>query len=352
MTPTSLAVRSGARLAPRPDVSRSGRSMMRLTEAITHFLHHLGTERQSSPLTVTDYRTTLGQYVAWLQMTLMQEGVHGVKAKRTHPDDLMHFTADRIRAWQAHLALAGTLEVNTVRKKLHALASFAKFLVRTGAIGRNPMEQVVLPKERTRTTVGMPLDVWQRIMGLALAPREQCMRGLLALVGLRRQELLDVRAHWLHLDLHEPVIVVRGKGDKDREVPVPDSLCPVLTDYLLRTRRIRDELVFQTDDLEPYHPSVINLIVRGWGEAVGWPRLHPHLFRHAYASILEAQHVPPSTIQRWLGHASLTTTSRYLHGDQQAARGRLNAWAAATIKNMAPALPAIVEPDESMGYGW
>lgn len=327
MAGTSALVRLGDRLPVRPEVTRTGRSLMQIQTAAKAFLHHLEHERQTSPLTRTGYEADIGQFLSFLDQTLAVEAVEGVKPKRARANDLAHFTPERIREWQAHLSLKRRHSPGTVRRKLHALASFAKFLVRTGTISRNPMAEVILPRVGTRVRQGMPLEVLDRVMALPLSPRESTMRAVLAEAGLRRQELIDLRVSDLRLGDVRPTLIVRGKGDKERVVPVSALLRESLLDYTLRKGRMGDEHVFLTDQLDPYHPSTINTIVKTWGRAVGWPALHPHKFRHTYATGLIASGTPLDAVQKWLGHASLATTQIYLHSSQSAeALAALEGW--------------------------
>jgi integrase/recombinase XerC len=172
------------------------------------------------------------------------------------------------------------------------------------------------------------LETWQRVLALPLAPREATIRGVLAWAGLRRSEVLELRASDLRLGDVYPTLVVRGKGDKERVLPVPPPLRELLLDYCLRMGRTGRERLFQTDAREPIHPSTLTALVKGWGKAAGMPSLHPHLFRHTYASGLIASGVPIDAVQAWLGHASLATTAAYLHTAQsQSARHALDAWA-------------------------
>jgi site-specific recombinase XerD len=315
---------------------------MRLTDAFEAFLRHLEHERQCSPLTVVAYRADFYQYLAWLDRTLEMERAQGVRRPITRPNDLAHFTTERIRAWQASLSLERRLSPTTVRKKIHALASFTKFLMRTGAIGRNPLDGVTPPKPRGKVRLGIPLETWQRVLALPLAPREATIRGVLAWAGLRRSEVLELRVSDLRLGDVYPTCVVRGKGDKERVVPVPLPLRELLLDYCLRMGRTGRERLFQTDAREPIHPSTLTAWVKGWGQAAGMPSLHPHLFRHTYASGLIASGVPIDAVQAWLGHASLATTAAYLHTAQsQSARHALDGWASAMSPPTSIATPSI-----------
>jgi integrase/recombinase XerC len=298
---------------------------MRLLTTMEAFLRDLEA-RQCSPLTIVAYRADLLQFIAYVDRELQLE--HAVGAKRARAtDDLAQFTPERIRAWQASLSLERKLSATTVRKKLHALASFAKFCVRASVISRSPLDAVVLPKARTRVRQGIPLEVWRRVLALPLSARDATIRGVLAWAGLRRGEVLGLRPVDLRLGDSYPTLCVRGKGDKERVVPVPPPLRDLLLDYCLRTARTGKETLFQTDAGREIAPTLLTQWVKRWGRDVGFPSLHPHLFRHTYASGLIASGVPIDAVQAWLGHASLATTATYLHTAQSvSARAALDGW--------------------------
>ena len=111
-----------------------------------------------------------------------------------------------------------------IRRKLYALSAFAKFLVATGTIGpaQNPLLGVVAPKRRRRIRQGLPLEEWRKVLDLPLSPREHAIRAVLALAGVRREELITLRV--ADVNLEHPArstLRVHGKGDKERLVPVP-----------------------------------------------------------------------------------------------------------------------------------
>jgi site-specific recombinase XerD len=301
---------------------------MKLLDAFDRFLVHLEHERQCAPGTLVAYRTDFLQFLAWLDRTLELERAGGTKRTLVRPNDLGYLTADRVRGWQASCSIERKIGPAAIRRKLHTLRSFGKFLVRTGALGTDPMAGVTAPKKRKRVRAGLPLEVWRRIMLLELPPREQAMRGVLALAGLRREEVLTLTVGAVRLEPGQAVLLVRGKGDKERLVPVPRPLRELLLDYLLRTGKTGPrERLFTTLDGSPIYPSSFNRTVGRWGKAVG-VAVHPHLFRHTYATHLVASGVPIDVVQEWLGHEDLATTAEYLHAaHNRGARAALEGWA-------------------------
>lgn len=317
---------------------------MRLHDAFQTFLLHLEHERQCSPRTIVAYRGDSLQFLAWLDRTVTLETVRGgprPRGARPTANDLALFTTAHLRAWQASLALERKLGPAAVRRKLHAMKSFARFAVRTGALTTNPCDGLMLPKPRRRVRTALPLAAFRRVLALPLPPREATLRGLLAFAGLRKSEVLDLTVRGVRLDPVAPTLLIRGKGDRERVVPIPVPLRELLLDYLLRTGKTGPgEYLFTTDAPagrnRPMHGSRLDRTVKRWGKAVG-VHLYCHLFRHTYATALLLAGVPPDTIADWMGHADLSTVMTYLHTAQSPApRRTLEAWAAAAGYPAAP----------------
>lgn len=307
----------GGSVPAKPAVTRLWRWAMRLSDAFESFLAHMQYERQCAPHTIVAYRTAFLQYLGWLERTMALERAQGVKPPKMRPNDLLHFTTDRIRQWQHSLALERHLTPSTVRKNLAIFNSFARYLMQTGAIGENPMLAVVAPKKRVRRRTGVPPDGWQKILELpGLSSRDQAIRAVLAWAGLRREEVRTLRVESLRLANVPPCLLVRGKGDKERLIEIPECLRAVLFDYTTRLGLIEPtRFLFTTETGELLHPSTLTKMVRTWGERAQLPYLvSPHRLRHTYATGLGMAGVPPHIIQAQMGHSSLATTSLYLHG--------------------------------------
>lgn len=280
-------------------------------QAFEEFLRYLEYERRCSPHTITAYRSDLHQFMAWLDRTMGEESAVGQRKKVVRPDQLGFLTTERVRGWQASLAMERRNDVVTIRRKLHTMQSFVKFLLKTGAITENPLGGVTPPRRPRRVRRGLTEREYLALIHLDLekTPEEAAVRDVLALAGIRREELATLTVECCLLsDPVEPRLFIRGKGNAERYVPVPPRLRARLMDWLLRTGKTGPrELVF------PRAASWLWRRVRAWGAKVGVPGLHPHLFRHAYITHMALAGVPLETVQRWVGHEDLSTTALYLH---------------------------------------
>ena len=270
---------------------------------IEAFDQHLRIERNFSPHTRRAYRSDLLQFAAF------------VGPGR----DPREITAEEVRAFLAdgHARLAPA----TVGRKLASLRSFFAHLVRTGLRGADP--SLGLPGPRQPRGLPRPLSV-DACHALAESrvdpqapPRDRAIVELLYGAGLRVAELcgLDVG----HVDAARGEVRVRGKGSRERVVPLPAKARDAVAALLGERRGAgRDAPLFASlrgrrgappRRLDPR--DVRRILTRRAREAGVVDRVHPHRLRHSYATHLLDMGADLREIQELLGHRSLSTTQRY-----------------------------------------
>lgn len=279
---------------------------MTFAEALRGFDRFLAAERGCSPHTRRAYASDLAQLVAHLGAQARPEAVT--------PDDLRGFLADRHR--RLHPASIG--------RKLAAIRAFYRWLAREGALERDPAAGLSGPKQPPRLPRPLSVDDCAAVVettpaaddGLA-ALRDRALVELLYGAGLRIGELvaLDVR----DLDLLAREVRVLGKGRKERVVPLPEAAREALAAWLEARRRPG----YQAEPLFVSLPggrpgrrlgerAVRRVLARRAAVAGVAGRVHPHRLRHSYATHLLDMGADLREIQELLGHASLSTTQRYL----------------------------------------
>jgi len=140
-------------------------------------------------------------------------------------------------------------------------------------------------------------DHWHK-----LKERDRLIVLILAYTGIRRAELLSLRLR--DINFHSKMLTVRGKGGKERAIPIADILYPPLCKY---TRNM------QTGDyLFPIQPRRLWSIIVKYATEAGIDDFHPHSFRHYFATQLVEKNTRLDDIQRLLGHADISTTAIYL----------------------------------------
>jgi integrase/recombinase XerC len=272
-----------------------------MNDPLAAFLRHLSVERNASAHTLRSYRTDLTEF----QRFLHGRGVPGLAAADTRA----------VRAWLAALHARG-LEPSSVGRKLAALRSCFRFLVRRGVVERNPARELTGPRQPRKLVTFLPIDeatelVEGRALGGAARERDLAILELLYASGLRVSEVsgLDVDA----LDQAEHTVRVLGKGRKERIVPYGAAAAHGLETWLTR-RGERPGPLFTNARGGRLGVRSIHTLVRRAARAAGLTRrVSPHTLRHTFATHLLDGGADLRMIQELLGHSRLSTTQRYTH---------------------------------------
>ena len=224
----------------------------------------------------------------------------------------------KMREWMADL-YAQRLTTVTIRRKLAAVRGLFRYLLREGVVDKNvarlvrtPKAPKTLPEVMTAEQANRLIDdVAMRKLERPHPVRDRAIFELLYGCGLRVSELagLDLQ----DLDREEWWILVRGKGRKERQVPLPGKATEALQRYLAERAVVRDQpAIFLNHRGGRLTDRGIRGIVKLYATALsGDPSIHPHSFRHAYATHLLADGADLRAIQELLGHARLSTTQKY-----------------------------------------
>ncbi len=286
-----------------------------MTPLADSFLDHLRLERGLSPHTVQAYGSDIRTFLAALESRGMRS-FHAVKRQ-----DLTRYLLDQREAGRSGA---------TVMRRLVALRMFYRFLLDEGIVAADPTETLdsprlwkTLPGVLTPAQVDALLDAPDS--RALLGRRDRVILETFYGTGLRISEVAGLRLDHLHFDAG--YLKVRGKGDKERVVPMGRPLAEGLRGYLdhVRPALVREPdppQVFLTRFGRPFSRSGLWRMVKGHMRTAGLPgEVTPHTLRHSFASHLLARGAPLRAIQDMLGHADIATTQIYTHVDQ----GRLKA---------------------------
>jgi integrase/recombinase XerC len=223
-----------------------------------------------------------------------------------------------LREWLASL-YRDELTAVTIRRKLAAVRGLFRFLTREGEIAVNPARLVRTPKAPKKLPdVPSPEQVNALIDAVAAGQmerphpaRDQAILEVLYGCGLRVSEAAGLNLD--DVDRGEGWLRVRGKGRKERQVPLPRRAREALEKYLAERPVERDErAVFLNHQKRRLSDRGMRGIVKLYATLLaGDSSLHPHSFRHAYATHLLADGADLRAIQELLGHARLSTTQKY-----------------------------------------
>jgi len=274
-----------------------------MKDAVAAFLRHLEVERNASAHTRRSYATDLAQFQRFLDDTPLDQ-----------------VDSRLVRGWLAEL-YRQRLDAVSIARKLAALRSFLRFLVRRGVLAINPARTVRGPRIPRKLVSFLPVDDAFAMMdatpSVPVRPdrqaRDQAIVEVLYASGLRVSELAGLDVADVDRDRH--ALRVLGKGGKERMVPFGATAAHAL-DALLADPGPARRPLFRNQRGGRLTVRAIHSIVRARARAAGITRrVTPHTLRHTFATHLLEGGADLRVIQELLGHSRLSTTQRYTHVD-------------------------------------
>jgi integrase/recombinase XerC len=292
-------------------------------EWMTKFLVHLATDRDASIYTQRNYRQALTEFARWHQ------------DERKAPPVWAQLQRDDFRSYLRFLG-RNKLSRAATQLRFSALRSFYKFLIRHAVVETTPIKNLSLPRLEKRLPRFLTL---QQMLDLLAAPgrllasqqkrkgpgrpisAEVCRRDVAVLemiysCGLRISELCGLRV--ADVDFNGQAVRVRGKGKKERLLPVGAPALTALQDYWAQLLEppSASQPAFRTDTSKaaPVSPLQLSRRLKTYLIVAGLdPHLTPHKLRHSYATHLLDAGADLRSVQELLGHAHLATTQVYTH---------------------------------------
>ena len=291
----------GERDLPAPE-SRA-RARAGIEELMLDFLAHLELERGLSRNTLEAYRGDLLQLGAFL-------AARGVGVLEAGHGDLAAFIAE----------LAGAASAATLGRKVACVRSFYRHLRREGLIAHDPIAELRGPRKTQRLPRVLTRQEVAKLMGepKGTEPRALRDRALLEILyacGLRVSEAIGLEL--ADVDLEERMLRARGKGSKERLVPIGRQAASALRAYCVRGRPAllgarAESRLFVNHRGSPLSRQGLYKIVQRHARGAGLEaRMSPHTLRHSFATHLLAGGCDLRSLQEMLGHADLATTQLY-----------------------------------------
>ena len=279
-----------------------------LASAVERFIASLRNEPQLSAHTGSGYARDLAALVQHCES-------HGIEAWRS-------LDSQHIREFAARSHRRG-LSPPSIQRRLSAVRSFCRFLIRENRLKHNPAAGVQAPKARKRLPVTLDADTMGRLLEFRsddrLGVRDKAIMELFYSSGLRLAELLGLDLP--DIDLRDRTVRVTGKGRKERIVPVGRHAADALTRWLAERSAVAavgERAVFLGQGGRRLGPRIVQRRIARWARLMGLPvHVHPHMFRHSFASHLLESSGDLRAVQELLGHANISTTQVYTHLDFQ-----------------------------------
>jgi integrase/recombinase XerC len=273
-----------------------------MKEYIDAFIRYLDLEKGASSHTLRAYRKDLKEFY------------ESVKCEPDNLDiiDLRGFIAGEIQKG---------LNKTTVSRRLSSIRSFFKFLYREGYMKTNPAKLVSNPKVPKLLPRFLSVDdvfsLVEKPEGIGFLPaRNRAVLELLYSSGLRVSELSGINTDDIHIK--ESLIKVKGKGKKERIVPIGSKAIDAMKSYIIERMLLKskERALFLNRMGKRLTDRGVRRIVVKYARAIGiHGRIGPHTLRHSFASHLLQGGADLRVIQELLGHSSLSTTQKYTHLD-------------------------------------
>ena len=287
-----------------------------MQEVFSKYLNYLEVERNASPFTIRNYTNDLlGNYQRGPEKGFFQylrfKNITSVKEVDKHT----------LRDYIAWLMEQGVVKTSIARK-LSAIRSFFRYLVREEMLPTNPLEKASSPKLDKRLPEFLTIDEMKRLLAApdSTTPQGQRDRAFLELLyasGLRVSELVKLNLEQVNLETRE--IRVWGKGSKERMVLMGEPAANALANYLKQGRtQLSGEKRTGALFLNRYGGRLtersVQSILEEYADIAGiGRRVHPHMLRHTFATHLLDGGADLRVVQELLGHASLSSTQIYTH---------------------------------------
>jgi integrase/recombinase XerD len=277
-----------------------------MDDAIEGFLYHLKVERHISPNTLEAYQRDLLRFRDWLGR---------------EPVSPRQITRERIVDHLVSLHDAG-IGLRSIARARSAIRSLFQFLVRENLVEYDPSVLVDAPKfTRPLPSVFTPAQVDALLAApdrsTPLGLRDAAMIETMYATGMRVSELVGLQRHLVDRD--NGLVRVRGKGDKERLIPVGDRALALIRDYDAFARGHLDpsgdaEALFVTGRGEGMTRQNFWLRLVGYARGVGLRgKVSPHVLRHSFATHLLENGADLRSVQAMLGHSDISTTQIYTH---------------------------------------
>lgn len=279
-----------------------------LHAGVERYLSSLRHERQLSPHTASNYGRDLAALLDYCSTNAVTAWTQ--------------LDAQHLRMFAAREHRRG-LSPRSIQRRLSACRGLFRHLIREGELKSDPSGDVRAPKVRKRLPVPLDVDAMSRLLSFrtdeSLGIRDKAIMELFYSSGLRLAELLGLTLD--RLDLRSREVRVLGKGNKERIVPVGREAAVAIERWLAERAALADvdeRAVFVGVNGRRLGPRIVQRRIARWARLQGLPQhVHPHMFRHSFASHLLESSQDLRAVQELLGHANISTTQVYTHLDFQ-----------------------------------
>lgn len=282
-----------------------------MEQFLKEYLVHLKLEKNLSSNTVSSYKNDITSFITYL--------------KDKNVDDPSEIKSDHISAFFKLIKEFGLSGTSSARY-FSSLKGFFLFLIKNKYILKNPIEKISSPKLSKKLPSVLDVSEVEKILSQPdisdkLGLRDKAILELFYACGTRVSELINLKVNDLFLS--DEIIRVLGKGNKERLIPIGSSAINWINEYLKLSRpllmkksRSENYLFLNSRSSKLSRMGIWKIIDRYVKEAGIEKEVHPHTFRHSFATHLLEGGADLRAVQEMLGHADISTTQIYTHIDR------------------------------------
>lgn len=271
---------------------------------IEDFIAYIKIERRYSPKTAEAYQRDITQFFSFLN----NETIAVSDIKHLH-----------IREWIV-TQMNGGISARSINRKISSLKSYFKYLILKEIVAQNPLNKIINPKTAKRLPVFVDEKSIENLFSNNHFPddwtgkRDKLLIEILYQTGIRRAEIIGLKD--TDIDTYNAQIKVIGKGNKERLIPVSQSLLMEINAFrqIKKNEDILCESLLINNKGKTLLPQDVNAIVKKYlGLTTTIDKKSPHVLRHTFATHLLNKGADINAVKELLGHSSLAATQVYTH---------------------------------------
>ena len=292
---------------------------MNWQDSINNFKNYLNIERGLSTNSIRSYENDLNKFLNFLQ----------IKKNKYKPDEV---TTDLIKEFIYDISKK--LKSSSQSRIISGIRNFYDYLIFENIISNNPVDNIELPKIEKKLPNILSIEEIDRIINNINKEKPESERNIAIIetlygCGLRVSELINLKIS--NLFFSEDFIIVTGKGNKQRLVPISEVNKKSINCYTLNSRsklkikeEYKDTLFLNRRGSKLSREMIFTIIKNLVLKSKINKKISPHSFRHSFATHLLENGADLKSIQQLLGHQSITTTEIYMHLDNKALLNVMN----------------------------